>query len=120
MNNKYKLAIVGSRNFTDYNTLKLFILKSVNLSIFDTIISGGARGADTLAEQFAKEFSLKLEVYKPNWDKEGKIAGFIRNQKIIDNADACVAFLIDNSKGTMDSILKAKKKGIPLHIWRNE
>jgi len=114
-----KLAIIGSRTFNDYSILKLFVLKSVNLNKFDTIVSGGAKGADTLAEKFAEEFNLDMEVYLPDWNQNGKIAGFLRNQTIIDNADAVIAFVVNKSKGTLDSIIKAKKKGIPVYIWEN-
>lgn len=118
-NKKYKLAIIGSRDFNDYATLKLFTMKSVNINLISSIVSGGARGADQLGEKFAEEFKLNKIVIKPDWDRHGKIAGFLRNQDIIDNADVVVAFLVNKSKGTLDSINKARKKGIPVHVWEN-
>jgi len=109
-----KLAIVGSRNFTSY---KYFcqVIAQVKGEIA-LIISGGARGADTLAERYAKERAIPYLVFPANWDEYGKQAGILRNQDIVDNAEAMIAFLSPESKGTRDSIKRARIKGIPVHI----
>ena len=53
-----KLAIVGSRDFEDYDVLKTFMVSNLNLDNYDTIVSGGAKGADKLAEKFADEYKM--------------------------------------------------------------
>lgn len=97
-----KVAIVGSRTFNDYELLKAFIkLKSQENNIeIDTIVSGGAKGADTLGEQYAEEHHLNKLIFKADWDKYGKRAGFIRNVDIIKNCDVCFAFWDGESHGT--------------------
>ena len=113
-----KLAIVGSRDFEDYETMKTFILSNIKLDEFDTIVSGGAQGADKLAEKFADEFKKLKVVFKPNWSRYGEQAGYLRNTDIIETADECAAFLNNpESTGTRDSIKKAKEKGMTLYIW---
>ena len=77
-----------------------------------TLISGGARGADRLAERFADEHNLKKIIHKPDWNKCGRAAGFMRNAKIIADSDVLVAFWDGKSRGTKDSIEKARKKNI--------
>ena len=77
-----KLAIVGSRTFNDYDTLCDFIEENYDVSEIDTIISGGARGADTLGEKFANDYAKELIVFPAEWKKYGKRAGFIRNVNI--------------------------------------
>ncbi len=109
-----RLAIVGSRNFTDPERLSRTVDK-VQGDI-TLIVSGGARGADTLAEYYAKKKSIPYLIFPADWDKHGKKAGILRNQDIVDNADAMIAFLAPESKGTRDSIKRAQKKGIPVHI----
>ena len=102
-----KLAIIGSRGFSDYEMLK----EEIKYEFGDEpeeIISGGAKGADTLGAIYAKEYNLKLTVFKPDWTI-GKHAGFIRNTQIIEAADVIIAFWDGESKGTLDSINKAKK-----------
>lgn len=108
-----KYAIVGSRSFTNYQ----FIEKTLNQ--FDNIteiISGGAKGVDTLAEQYAKEKNIKLTIFPANWNKFGKSAGMIRNKDIINNCDVCVAFWDGESKGTTHSIAVAERKDKKLVI----
>jgi hypothetical protein len=111
-----KLAIVGSRTFNGYETLvtevRYFLIGCrVLLSDVSYIISGGANGADTLAEIFAKQHQIPMEIFKPDWNKYGMRAGFIRNVKIVDNCDILIAFWDGRSKGTKHSIELAKQAG---------
>ena len=101
-----KAAIVGSRTFNDYNKLEHYIYNVCieNNYQINAIISGGAAGADTLAEKFALNYGLHLTVIKPEWDKYGKSAGFIRNHDIIKNCDICFIFWDGISKGTKHDI----------------
>lgn len=111
MNNTItKLAIVGSRSFNDYNKLKDEILKNYDINNLTTIISGGAKGTDTLAEQFAKEFNLELIVFKPDYKTYYRSAPLQRNTLIINECESCIAFPTKDSKGTLDSIKKCKKQ----------
>ena len=113
-----KYAIIGSRSFNNYDKLKSILdIIRIEYSI-DTIISGGASGADSLAEKYAKENNIPLVIYRAEWDKYGKRAGFIRNKYIIDDCDICIAFWDGKSKGTKHSIDLAKssnKKVLIIH-----
>lgn len=104
------VAIIGSREFNDYKLLEKSILEIiVNNNIDITkIISGGARGADKLSEIYANKYKIPIEIILPDWSI-GKSAGFIRNSDIINKCDIVIAFWNGISKGTLDSIKKAKK-----------
>lgn len=102
-----KVAVIGSRTFTNYEEMKR-ILSSIKIT---EIISGGASGADKLSEQYAKEKDIPTRIFIPDWNKNGKAAGFMRNTDIINEADFVVAFWDKSSKGTKDSIDKANKLG---------
>lgn len=107
-----KVAIVGSRDFNDYSQLHYMMRKLCEMFPITEIISGGARGADSLAELFAKNYDLPTTIIKPDWNKFGKSAGMIRNGEIIKAADFVVAFWDGRSRGTKNSIdraLAAKK-----------
>jgi len=122
-----KLAIVGSRDVTDYNLVKSEVLKRFDINEVDIIVSGGANGVDSLAEQLAKEFNKKMKVFPAKWDdlshpdarirtnKYGKKydanAGHRRNQQIVDFADSVIAFRLNNSSGTTDTIKRTEKAG---------
>lgn len=104
------VAIVGSRNFNNYSFMRSNLLQHFNVDDIKCICSGGAKGADTLAEMFADEFNIPTKVFLADWAKHGKSAGFIRNVDIVDNADIVIAFWDGISKGTKHSIDLAKKK----------
>ena len=120
-----KIIIAGSRSFTDWNRLEKEVLqilteykKQGHVLTKDTveIVSGGARGADTLAEQFAGKYNLKLKIFKADWDRLGKSAGYARNVEMANYADILIAFWDCKSKGTnhmMNIMLKLNK---PDHV----
>jgi len=107
-------AIVGSRDFTDYALFKSIV--DWYLPQMTGVVSGGARGADTLAERYAREQNIPLTVHNAEWNLHGKKAGYLRNKLIVRDADHMIAFLVSNSKGTQHSIDLAHDKGIPVDI----
>jgi hypothetical protein len=115
--NENNLAIIGSRTFNNYSYAKkelLNIIQNNKISI-TKIISGGASGADKIAETFASKFNIPIEVILADWSK-GKQSGVVRNTDIINKSDYVVAFWDGKSKGTLDSINKAKKLNKKLFV----
>lgn len=122
---KVMIAVVGGRDFDDYPLLKRTIdslIKTMTYGgVFDVqyvIVSGGAKGADSLAAQYARENNFDLIEYLPEWGKYGKRAGFVRNELIIKDADIVFAFWDGQSKGTKSSIDLAKKHNKILTVTR--
>ena len=115
-----RIAIVGSRDITLPMLRALLAGIEGNIAIAGdkpTIISGGAAGVDSFAEGVAKCLGLPNIIFKPEWDKYGKSAGFKRNQKIVDAADRIVAFHLKDSPGTADTIKRAKASEKPLTVY---
>ena len=112
-----RLAIIGSRNFNNSELLKLTIEQYFGYTHIKAITSGGSKGADSLAAQFAKTNKLELIEHLPEWDKYGKSAGFRRNRQIIENADFVLAFWDSISKGTANSLKIAKELKKPTLIY---
>lgn len=81
-------------------------------------MAGGAGGVDTLAVRWAKQHNMKNEVYWARWDKEGKVAGFNRNNRMLNEgrADALVAIWNGKSRGTKNMIESAEAKGIKVCV----
>lgn len=109
---KHKLLIAGSRDFNDYQLLK----KSLKPENIECIISGCARGADTLAIQYAKEFNIPVEKYPADWNKYGRSAGYIRNKIMVDRATAVICFWDGKSKGTRHTINITEEAKKPLKV----
>lgn len=119
-----RLGIVGSRNFEDYELFKRAVLKTlsmwnINISNISYIISGGAKGTDTLAERFAGEYGIKPLIFKPEYwkyPKNPRRAPLERNTTIVENSHYIIAFPSRTGSGTQDSISKAKSRNIPTQV----
>jgi len=99
-----KYAFVGSRDWHDAATVRRFIDA---LAPDATVISGGARGVDTIAVEYARERGLHTEVFEADWQAHGRSAGPLRNAEIVAAADVVVAFWDGKSAGTRDTIQRA-------------
>jgi hypothetical protein len=110
------VAVIGSRTFRDYELLTRVLDRYQQTVKISLIISGGAAGADKLAEIYAKERGIKTSIMKPDWKKHGKVAGILNNVEIVTNANAVFAFWDGKSRGTQDAITKTKILGKPLVI----
>ena len=113
-----RLAIVGCRHFDNY---ELFCKCIESLGVLDKIeyiVSGGATGADSLAERYAREHAIPFKVYPANWAKFGRSAGYRRNKQIVDDADYVVAFWDYKSSGTKHTITIAREQKINGKIFR--
>lgn len=109
-----KVAVIGSRKFTNTQLLES-ILDNYKTQI-TCIISGGARGADQLAESWATTNNIKTMIFKPDWSSFGKSAGYRRNIEIVKNCDLCIAFWDGESKGTAHSISLCKQHDKKIHV----
>lgn len=100
-----KLAIVGSRTITSLD-LSEYVPAGVT-----EIVSGGARGIDTLAAEYARAHRLILTEFLPEYDKYGKSAPLKRNDLIAEYADEGIAFWDGKSRGTMYTVRRFERLG---------
>jgi hypothetical protein len=114
---KYRIAIIGSRNYNDFNNIYKYLD-----SKFDKIghlVSGGCpTGADRAAEIYAKNKGLSITIHYPDWNL-GKSAGFQRNRKIVEDCEILIAWTT-GSKGTQNSLDLAQKLGKKVIIHKVE
>lgn len=100
-----RTAIIGSRGINNID------LSNYIKEIPSLVVSGGARGVDRLAETWAKNKGIKVQVFKPEYARYGKGAPLRRNATIVDNSDVVYAFWDGISKGTQNTIDYARKVG---------
>lgn len=108
-----KLAVIGSRNFTDYNLLKRELDALNNIT---EVVSGAAKGTDELAKKYALENNITLVEFPADYKTYGHKAPHIRNDQIIKYSDKLIAFWDGQSKGTQSVFRKADKKGKLLKV----
>jgi hypothetical protein len=113
------VAVIGSRTFNDKKFLYDFLTPRKDK--IKLIISGGARGADALAEQWAKDYFIPYLVFPAAWhDKESGLldrgAGYKRNWHIISECDVVICFWDGKSKGSQHSMDIAKSLKKPVQI----
>jgi predicted Rossmann fold nucleotide-binding protein DprA/Smf involved in DNA uptake len=114
-----KIAIVGSRKFSNLIAVWRYVAM---LPPGTVIVSGGARGVDSVGENSAKEAGLpRPQIFEPDWNKYGKGAGYRRNHDIIKAADIVVAFWDAISSGTLHSINLAKQyeKRLIIYVYED-
>ena len=107
-----KIAVIGSRKFTAYDEFEAslqFRMAEEGCSYPYTIISGGAKGVDTMAARFAKEHRYDFILFKPYHLIDSAVEYspkyfFTRNKQIADNADLVIAFWDGQSSGTRHMI----------------
>ena len=106
-----KIAVVGSRGLK-VNDLGRYLPSGVT-----EIVSGGARGIDTCAREYAEKNRIKLTEFLPQYEKYGRSAPLKRNLQIIDYADLVLAFWDGKSKGTKYVIEQCKKQNKEIKIF---
>ena len=119
----FKVIIAGSRGFSNYKLLKdecNKFLREKRKTSNVIIVSGHARGADTLGEKYAQDEGFSLEIYPAQWKKLGKQAGYRRNEQMAEVADALIAFWDGSSKGTKHMIDIMNEKNLLVRIVEYE
>lgn len=111
-----RVAIVGSRDFKNLDAVVEYVK---SLPAGTIVVSGGARGVDTVAQETAFACGLQVTVYHPQWGKYGNSAGYRRNELIVNNCDRVVAFWTGKSRGTKHTINIAEKMKKPCEIIRD-
>ena len=105
-----KLLIAGSRSITSFD-LAPHVPEGVEL-----VITGGAKGVDTLAEEFARERGIPAVTVKPCYERYGRAAPILRDEEMVDMADAVLVIWDGVSRGSRHTAEYAKRKGKPVTV----
>ena len=110
---KKSIMIVGTRTYEDYKAFKSKVDEWLNYNVnlnedIIEIVSGGARGVDSLAERLANEENFLKKIFPADWNKFGKSAGPIRNRQMVEyikeKDGVCLIFWDGQSRGTKNDI----------------
>lgn len=106
-----RIAIGGCRDYEEYREFCEFVSMCMEKMEREevVILSGHCSGVDLMAERYAAENGITLEIFPANWAKYGRAAGPVRNKQMVERADAVIAFWDGKSKGTASLLQYAKK-----------
>lgn len=107
-----RVAIIGSRNIRVAN-LGQYLPEGTT-----EIISGGAKGVDTCAREYAIAHGIRLTEFLPDYKRYGRGAPLKRNYSIVENAELVLAFWDGISRGTKHAMEYADKQGVPVRVIR--
>ena len=107
-----KVLVAGSRSIRNFD------LSSYIPSDADLIISGGAEGIDTIAEQYADRHRISKLILRPRYDLYGRAAPIKRNESMVDLADTVLVIWDGISKGSNHTVAYAQRKNKPLQVIR--
>jgi hypothetical protein len=112
----YHVIIAGSRDFNDQALLYERCDHLLSQQSDVVVISGAARGADQMGERYATDRGLGIVRMPADWETHGKRAGYLRNNAMLERADAVIAFWDGTSRGTANMIDIARKAGVPVRV----
>jgi len=110
-----RVLVCGGRDFNDANLVEETLNNIHEENTITNLVHGGARGADTLAGDWANSRGIDVTYCPAKWDLYGKSAGMIRNAYMLTlNPDLVVAF--PGGKGTANMVNLAKKRGVSVIV----
>lgn len=111
-----KVIVAGSRLITSYPAVALAIHNS-GFEITE-LVSGTARGVDTLGEQWAALSGVPVKRFPADWNGLGKQAGYVRNAQMAEYADALIAVWDGRSAGTRGMIRLAERELLAVYVHK--
>jgi len=109
-----RVVVFGSRGWDDIHRIRMRLIR---LPADSTVVVGGARGADTIAEWLADDFGFTVERYRAEWERLGRRAGIVRNVQMADtDPDLGLCFWDGTSRGTAHMLQVLQERGVPVEV----
>ena len=105
-----KIAVIGSR------TVEIDCLEEYLPRDTDELVSGGAKGIDRCAEEYARKNGIEITVFLPDYARYGRGAPLKRNERIAEYADCGIAFWDGSSRGTKYTVDCFRRLGKPIRV----
>lgn len=111
-----RVLVCGGRDFNDWDSLAEELTYMLGDHDISAIIHGGARGADKLAGEFAAAAGIQEIVFQADWKTNGRSAGPIRNQRMLDEAKPDLVLAFPGGRGTADMVSRAETAGVKVKL----
>jgi hypothetical protein len=107
-----KVLVCGGRDYGDEARLRQVLDAMHGVNNFTCLVNGAGRGADLLAEAWARDNEIKYVGIPAEWKKLDKKAGPIRNQRMLDEERPGMAIAFPGNKGTGDMLSRCQAAGM--------
>jgi hypothetical protein len=111
----HRVLVCGGRDFCDaariWSVLDHYLREADN---FSCVIHGAARGADSIAGEWAVARSLPVEAFPADWTGLGRGAGPIRNAQMLREGKPTLVIAFPGGTGTRDMVARSKRAGVPV------
>jgi len=111
---KQRVLVCGGRDYDDRESLATVLDAAHQANPIECLIHGAARGADTLAADWALSHDVLCNAYPADWERDGRAAGPKRNQKMLDVGRPHMVIAFPGGKGTADMIRRAEAAKVPV------
>lgn len=108
-----RVLVCGGRDYRDFQRVKRYLNTLHSTIEIDTLIEGGARGADTLARVWAAQASVPVETFPADWSQHGRRAGTIRNKRMLTEGRPDLVVAFPGGVGTADMVRQARAADVP-------
>lgn len=109
-----RVLVCGGRDYSDKRSLTIVLDAAHFANPIVCLIHGAARGADQLAADWALDNDVLCNAYPADWDRDGKAAGPLRNQRMLDLGKPHLVIAFPGGRGTADMIKKAEAARVPV------
>lgn len=111
-----RVLVCGGRNFSDWVLLGDTLDKFHAQTPFSALIHGAAKGADTLAHEWAEQRGIRIDWFRADWTKYRKAAGPIRNTRMLEEGKPDLVIAFKGGKGTRNMITQALAANVPVEV----
>lgn len=109
-----RVLVCGGRDFNEYESLEYFLDAFRAENDVSVVIHGAARGADSMAGEWAKSRGIPVIVFPADWNRHGRAAGPIRNKKMLDEGKPNLVISFPGGRGTANMMEQARAAGVPV------
>ena len=111
-----RVLVCGGRDFADFAMACRTLDELHAETPISVVIHGAARGADTMAESWARSRGVAYERYPADWDRDGRAAGPIRNRRMLVEGKPDLVVAFPGGRGTANMVEQAAKAGVRVHF----
>ena len=107
-----RVIACGGRDYQRRGRVFAVLDAAVQRLGLDVLLTGGASGADHIAQAWARERNVPNEIFRAHWGKEGPGAGPIRNKRMLVEGRAELVIAFPGGDGTANMVDIAEKAGV--------